>query len=69
MLQRLWVKSCGPCRTALLGLLMLSFAHPIVHFPRFSVFLVVLMAMILKNDCFWIGPDGIKILQQKTEGL
>lgn len=50
MLRGLWVKSYGPCRTALLGLLMLSLVHPVVHFPRFSVFLVVLMAMILRND-------------------
>lgn len=50
VLWSLWVKSYGPCRSALLGLLMLSLVHPIVHFPRFSVFLVILAAMILRND-------------------
>lgn len=50
VLLTLWSKSHGPCRSALLGLLMLSFVHPIVHFPRFAVFLVLLVAMILQND-------------------
>jgi O-antigen ligase len=50
VLRELWVKSYGPARNALLGLLMLSFVHPIVHYPRFSLFLVVLAGMILRND-------------------
>ena len=58
VLLALWVKSYGSCRTALLGVLMLNLVHPVAHFPRFSVFLVILTAMILKDDGLKEVPDA-----------
>ena len=50
VVKGLWVRCHGSLRYAFLGVLMLSLFHPIAHFPRISVFIVLIVALILKGE-------------------